>query len=196
MKFISFFLLWITYWVFCLRTFHPATSPKYFLLCHSVSKSWPTLLNPKDCSVSGFPVPHHLPEFAKFMSIESVMPSNHLIFYHPLLPSLFPSIRVFSNELAVHNTWKYWSFNFSISPSNEYSGLISLRVDWFDLLAFQETLKSVLPHHSSKASILQQSAFFIVQLSHQYRRGGKNTQKNCTKKIFTTQIIMMVWSLT
>ena len=112
------------------------------------------------------------------MSIESVMPSNHLIFYHPLLllPSLFPSIRVFSSELAVHNTWpKYWSSSFSFGPSKEDSGLISFKIEWFDLLAFQETLKSVLPHRSSKASILQRSAFFIVQLSYQYMTVGKTT---------------------
>ena len=108
----------------------------------------------------------------KFMSIESVMPSNHLIFCHPLLllPSIFPSIGVFSNESALCIRWpRYWSFSFSISPSNEYSGLISFRIDWFDLLSVQETLKSLLQHHSSKASILQCSAFFMVQLSiHDY----------------------------
>ena len=105
----------------------------------------------------------------RFMSIESVMPSNHLILYLPLflLPSIFPSIRVFSNESVLHIRWpKYWSFSFSISPSNEYPGLISFRMDWFDLFAVQGTLKSLLQHHSSKASILQHSAFFIVQLSH------------------------------
>ena len=99
------------------------------------------------------------------------MPSNHLILCHPLLllPSIFPSIRVFSYELALCIRWpKYWSFSFSISPSNEYSGLISFRIDWFDLLAVQRTLKSLLQHHSSKASILQHSAFFVVQLSHPY----------------------------
>ena len=105
------------------------------------------------------------------MSIESVMPSNHLILCHPLLlpPSVFPSIRVFSNELAVHIRWpEYWSFSFSIKPSNEHPGLVSSRMDWLDLLAVQETLKSLLQHHSSKASILRCSAFFIVQLSHPY----------------------------
>ena len=102
------------------------------------------------------------------MSIESMMPSNHLIFCCPLLlGSIFPSIRVFSNESALHIRWpKNWSFSFSISPSNEYSGLISFRMDWLDLLAVQGTLKSLLQHHSSKASILQQSVFFMVQLSH------------------------------
>ena len=101
----------------------------------------------------------------KLMSIESVMPSNHLIFCHPLLLlcSIFPSIRVFSNESALHIRWrKYWSFSFSISPSSEYSGLISFRIDWFDLLLVQRTLKSLLQHHSSKASILQSSAFFTT----------------------------------
>ena len=110
------------------------------------------------------------------MSIELVMPSNHLILCHPflLLPSIFPSIRVFSNESVLHIRWpKYWSFSFSISPSNEYSGLISFRMDWLDLLAVQGTLKSLLQHYSSKASILQCSAFFIVQLSHLYMTTGK-----------------------
>ena len=105
----------------------------------------------------------------KLMSIESVMPSNHLILCRPLLllPSIFPSIRVFSNESVLHiRRPKYWSFSFSMSPSNEYSGLISFRIDWLDLLAVQGTLKSLLQHHSSKASILRCSAFFIVQLSH------------------------------
>ena len=106
------------------------------------------------------------------------MLSNHLIFCHLLLlwPSVFPSIRIFSNELALHIRWsKYWSFSFIISPSNEYSGLISFRIDWFDLLAVQGTLKSLLQHHSSKASILQRSAFFIVQLSHLYMTTGKTS---------------------
>ena len=107
----------------------------------------------------------------KFISIESLMLSNHLIFccYLLLLPSIFPSIRVFSNESALRMSWpKYWSFSFSISPSNEYSGLISFSIDWLDLLAVQGTLKSLLHHHSSKASILQHSTFFMVQLSHPY----------------------------
>ena len=111
----------------------------------------------------------------KFVSIESVMPSNHLILCHPLLlpPSIFPSIRVFSNESALHMRWsKYWSFSFSISPSNEDSGLISIRIDWFHLLAVQGTLKSLL-QHSSNTSILQGPAFFMVQLSHPYMTTGK-----------------------
>ena len=110
----------------------------------------------------------------KLKSIESVMLSNHLIFCHPLLllPSIFPSITVFSNELTLHMRWpKYWSF--SISPSNEYSGLISFRIDWFDLLAVQGTLMSLLQHHNSKASILRHSAFVVTQLSHPYMTTGK-----------------------
>ena len=110
-----------------------------------------------------------------FMSIKSVMPSNHLILCHPLpfLPSIFPSIRVFSKESVLRIRWpKYWSFSFSISPSNEQSGLISFRMDWLDLLGVQGTLKSLLQHHSSKASILQRSAFFIDQLSHPYMTTG------------------------
>ena len=110
------------------------------------------------------------------MSIESVMPSNHLILCCPLLllPSILPSIRVFSSELVLHIRWpKYWSFSFSISPSSKYSGLISFRIDWLDLLAVQGTLKSLLQHHSSKATILRGSAFFVVQLSHPYMATGK-----------------------
>ena len=112
----------------------------------------------------------------KLMSIESVMPSNHLIFCYPLLflPSIFPSIRVFSNESVLCIKWpKYWSFRFSISPSNEHPGLISFKMDWLDLLAVQGTLNSLLQHHSSKASFLQCSAFFMVQLSHPYMTTGK-----------------------
>ena len=112
----------------------------------------------------------------RLMSIKSVMPFNHLILCHPLLlpPSIFPSIRIFSNESALHIRWlKYWSFSFSISPSNEYSGLISFTMDWLDLLAVQGTLKSLLQRHNPKASILRPSAFFTVQLSHPYMTTGK-----------------------
>jgi len=142
-------------------------------------------LQPVDCSTPGLPVNHQLQSLLKFMSIESVMPSNYLILCHPLLllPSIFPSIRVFSNESVLPIRWpKYWSFSFSISPSNEYSGLISFRIDWFDLLAVQRTLKSVLQHHSSKASILWCSAFFTVQLSYQYMTTGKTIA--LTRQIF------------
>ena len=143
----------------------------------SVVQTCLTLCDPMDCSMPGLPVHHKLPEFTQIMSIESVMPSNHLILCRPLLllSLIFPTIRVFSNESVLHIRWpNYWSFSFSISPSNEYSGLISFRIDWFNLLAVQGTLKSLLQHHSSKASILQCSAFFIVQLSHPCMITGKN----------------------
>ena len=129
-----------------------------------------------DCSTPGFLVHTNSRSLLKLVSIESVMPFNHLILCHPLLlpPSIFPSIRVFSNESALPFRWpKYWSFSFSISPSNEYSGLISFRMEWLDLLAVQGTLKSLLQHHSSKASILRHSAFFTVQLAHSYMTIGK-----------------------
>ena len=139
-------------------------------LVSSVAQSCPTLCDPMGCSTPGFPVLHYSQSLLKLMSIESVMLSNHLILCHPLLllPSIFnDSIRVFCNELAVCIRWpKYYSF--SISLSKEYSGLISFRIDWFDLFAVQGTLKSLLQHHSSKASILWCSAFFTVQLSNPY----------------------------
>ena len=129
-----------------------------------------------DCSTPGLPVHHQLPEFTQTHSIESVMPSSHLILCLPLLlpPSVFPSIRVLSNESVLHIRWpEYWSFSFSINPSNEYSGLISFRIDWLDLLAVQGTLKSLFQHHSSKVSILPRLAFFVVRLSHPYMTTGK-----------------------
>ena len=122
------------------------------------------------------------------MSIKSVMPSSHLIFCHPLLlpPSIFPSFKVFSNESVLRIRWpKYWSFNFSISPSNEYSGLISFRMDWLDLIIVQGTLKSLLQHHSSKVLVLWCSAFFIVQLSHPYMTTGKTIA--LTRRTFVGQ---------
>ena len=132
------------------------------------------------------------------MSIDSVMPFNHLILSHPLLilPSIFPSIRVFSNESALRIRWpKYWSFSFSISPSNEHPGLISFRMDWLDLLAVQGTLKSFLQHHSSKASILQHSAFFIVQLLHPHMTTGETIA--LTRRTFVVSLIRefkQLWS--
>ena len=129
-----------------------------------------------NCNMPGLPVHHQLPESPKPMSIESVMPSNHLILCCPLLllPSISPSIRVFSNESALHIRWpKYWSFSFKISPTNEHPGLISSRMDWLGILAVQGTLKGLLQHHSSKASILWRSAFFTVQLSHPHMTTGK-----------------------
>ena len=130
------------------------------------------------------------------MSIESVMPSNHLIPCHPLLlpPSIFSRIRVFSNESVIPIRWpKYWSFSFSISPSNEYSGLISFRMDWLDLLAAQGTLKSFVQHHSSKASVLQCSAFFIVQLSHPYMTTGKTIA--LTRWTFVGKVMSLLFNM-
>ena len=130
------------------------------------------------------------------MSIESVMPFNLLIFCHPLLlpPSIFPSIRDFSSESVLHIMGpKYWSFSFSISPSNEYSGLISFRIDWLDLLAVQGTLKSLLQHHSSKALILWCSAFFIVQLSHPYMTTGKTIA--LTRRTFVGEVICLLFNM-
>ena len=132
----------------------------------------------------------------KLMSIELGMPSNNLILCHPLLllSSIFPSIRVFSNESILHIGWpKYWSFSFSISPSNEYSGLISFRMDWLDLLAVQGTLKSPLQHHSSKASILWHSAFFMVQLSHPYMTTGKTIA--LTRQTFVGKVMSLLFSM-
>ena len=141
----------------------------------SVAQSCATLCNPMDYSMPGFPVHHQLLELTQIMSIKLVMPSNHLILCRPLLlPSVFPSFRVFSSESFLRIRWpKYWSFSFSTSPSNEYSRLISFRMDWLDLLAVQGTLKSLLQHHSSKTSIFWCSAFFMVQLSHPYLTTGK-----------------------
>ena len=129
------------------------------------------------------------------MSIKSAKPSNHLIPCHPLLllPSIFPSIRVFSNESALHIRWpKYWSFSLSISPSNEHPGLISSRMDWLDLLAVQGTLKSLLQHHSSKASILRCSAFFIVQLSHPHKTTGKTV--SLTRRTFVGKVTSLLFN--
>ena len=128
----------------------------------SVVQSCPTLCDPMNCSMPGLPVHHQLLESTQPMSIELVMPSNHLILCHPLLflPSIFPSIKFFSNESTLRIKWpKYWSFSFNISPSNEHLGLISLRMDWLDLLAVQGTLKSLFQNHSSKASVIRCSAF-------------------------------------
>ena len=148
-----------------------------------------------DCSTPGFPITNSR-RLCKLISIESVMPSNHLILYCPLLllPSIFPSIRVFSNELVLCIRWqKYWSFSFSISPFNEYSGLISFRMNWFHLLAVQGTLKSLLQHHSSKASFLHHSVFFMVQLSHPYMTTGKTIA--LTRWTFVGKVMSLLFNM-
>ena len=142
----------------------------------SISLSCPTFYDPMNHSMPGLPVHTNSRSLLKLMSIESVMPSSHLILCCPilLLPQIPPSIRVFSSELTLLMRWpKYWSFSFSISPSNEHPGLVYFRMDWLDLLAVQGTLKSLLQHHSSKASILQCLAFFTVQLSHPDMTNGE-----------------------
>ena len=159
----------------------------------SVVQSCPTLCDPMDCSMPGLPVHQQLLRFTKLMSVEFVMPS---ILCHPFLlpPSIFPSIRVFSNESVLCIRWpKYCSFSFSISPSNEYSGLISFRMDWLDLLAVQEIRKSLLQHHSSKASILWCSAFFIVQLSHPYMTTGKTI--TLTRRTFVGKVMSLLFNM-
>ena len=141
----------------------------------SITQSCSILCDPMDCSMPGFPVLYHLPEFAQayvHWVIDVIQPSHPLS--SPSPPSIFPSIRVFSSESVLHIRWpKYWSSSFTISPSNEYTGLISFRMDWLDLLAVQGTLKSLLQYHSSKASVLWHSASFIVHLSHPYMTTGK-----------------------
>ena len=142
------------------------------------------------------PCPSPSSSLLKLMSIKSVMPSNRLVLCPPLLllPSIFPNIRVLFNKSALHITWpKYWSFSFSISSSNEYSGLISFRIDWFDLLAVQGTLKSLLQHHNLKASILWCSAFFIVQLSHSYMTIGKTIA--LTRWTFVGKVMSLLFNI-
>ena len=171
-------------------------SLSYISQFSSVAQSRLTLCNPKDCGMSGFLSIISSQSLLKLMSIESVMPSNHLIFCRPLLllPSIFPSIRVFSNEPVLHIIWpKCQSFSFSISPSNEYSGLISFRMDWLDLHAAQGTLKSLLQHHSSKASILWPSAFLMVQFSHPYMTTGKTIA--LTRWAFVGKIMSLLFNI-
>ena len=163
----------------------------------SVVQSCPTICHPRTAARQVSLSITNSWSLLRLMSIESVMTSNHLILCHTLLllTSIFPSIRVFSNESVLCIRWpNYWSFNFSISSSNEYSGLISFRMDWSDLLAVQGTLKSLLQHHSSKASILQHSAFFIVQLSHPYMTTGKTialTRQNSVGKVMSLLFNML-----
>ena len=148
----------------------------------SVTQSCPTLCDPMDYSIPGLPVHNQLPEFTQTYVhlVGDAIQTSHPLSFLLLLPSVFSSIRVYSNESALCIRWpKYWSFSFSISPSNEHSGPISFRMDWLDLLAVQGTLKSLLQHHSSKVSILWHSAFFIVQLSHPYMATGKKHILDC-----------------
>ena len=175
-------MYYFIYYVFChdfyfyIGKFSDLVCFSHSVQFSSVTQSCPTLCDPMNRRTPGLPVHHQLPESTQTMSIESVMPSNHLILCFPLLlpPSIFPIIRVFSNESALRIRWpKCWSFTFKISPTNEHPGLIFFRMDCLDLFAVQGTLKSLLQHHSSKASILWHSAFFIVQLSYPYMTTGK-----------------------
>ena len=174
----------------CTSPFRRQSSVQF---CHSVvcNSSWP-----HELQHARPPCPSPTPRvYFRLMSIVLVMPSIHLILCCPLhLPSIFPSIRVFSNESVLPIRWpKFWSFSFSISPSNEYSGLISFKIDWLDLLAVQGTLKSLLQHHSSKASILWRSAFFIVQLSHPYMTTGKIVP--LTRWIFVGKVMSLLFNM-
>ena len=162
----------------------------------SVTQSCPTVCDPMDHSTPGFHVHHQHQGLTQTHVHRARMLSNHLILCCPLflLPSVFPSTRVFSNESVLHIRGpKYWSFSFSIRPSKEYSGLILFRIDWFDLLAVQETLKSLLQHHSSKASILQCSAFYIVQLSHPYTTTGKTIA--LTRRTFDGKVMSLFFNM-
>ena len=147
-------------------------------------------------STPGLPIHHQLLEFTQTHALQSVMPSSHLIICHPLLllPPIPPRIRVFSSESTLRMRWpKYWSFSFSISPSNEHPGLISFRMDWLDLLAVQGTLKSLLQYHNSKASIFRYSAFFTVQLSHPYMTTGKTIA--LTRRIFVGKVMSLLFNM-
>ena len=168
----------------------------YIVQFSSLTQSCPSLCDPMNCSMPGLPVHHQLLSSLKLMSIELVMPSSHLILRHPLLllPPIPPSIRVFSNESTLRMRWpKYWSFSFSIRPSNEHPGLISFRMDWLDLLAVQGSLKSLLQHHSSKASICLRSGFFIVQLSHPYMTIGKTIA--LTRRTFVDKVMSLLFNM-
>ena len=168
----------------------------YFSQFSLVAQSCPTLSDHINCNTQASLSITNSWSPPKLMSIESGMPSNHLILCHPLLllPSIFPSIRVFSNELALHIRWpKYWSFSFNIKLSNEHPGLISFRMDWLDLLAVQGTLKSLLQHHGSKSSILRCSALFIAQLSHPYMTTGKTVA--LTRWNFVSKVMSLLFNI-
>ena len=162
----------------------------------AVAHSCSTLCDPMNRSTPGLPVHHLSRSSLRLTSVESMMPSSHLVLCHPLLllPPIPPSIRVFSNESALHIRWpKYWSFSFNISSSNEHPGLISFRMNWLDLLAVQGTLKSLLQHHSSKASICWHSAFFIVQLSYPYTTTDKTI--SLTRRIFVGKVMSLLFNM-
>ena len=171
-------------------------SPSGSVQCNSVAQSCPTLCNPMDCSMPGHPVHHQLLEFTQthvHWVGDAIQPS-HPLSSLLLLPSIFPSIRVFPSESVLPIRWpKYWSFSFNISPSNEYPGLISFSVDWLDLLAVQGTLKSLLQHHSSKASVHQYSAFFMVQFSHSYTTTGKTIDS--TRWTFVGKVMSLFFNM-
>ena len=170
-----------------------ATPKNHWSQFSSIAQSCPTLCGTMNCSTPGFPAHHQLPEFTQTLSIESVMPSSHLILCRPLflLPPIPPSIRVFSIESTLPKRWpKYWSFSLSIIPSKEHPGLISFRMDWLNLLAVQETLRSLLQHHSSKASVLRCSGFFTAQLSHPYMTTGKTIA--LTRWTFVGKVMSLV----
>ena len=172
--------------------FPPRTTSVQF---SSVTQSCPTVCNPWTAACQTSLSFTNSQSLLKLISTESVMPFNHLILCHPLLllPSIFPSIRVISSESVLRIRWpKYWSFSFSISPSNEYPGLISFRIDWLDLLAVQGTLKSLLLHHSSKASLLWCSAFLMVQLSHPYMTIGKTIA--LTRQTFVSKVMSLLFN--
>ena len=163
---------------------------------NSVTLSCPILCDPMNCSMPGLPVHHQLPEFTQthVHRVHDAIKPSHPLSALLLLPSIFPSIRVFSNESVLHIRWpKYWSFTFSIIPSKELPGLISFRMDWLDLLAVQGTLKSLLQHHSSKASILRRSAFFTVQLSHPYITTGKTIA--LTRQAFVGKVMSLLFNI-
>ena len=169
---------------------------KLWIQFSSVAQSCPTLCDPRNCSTPGLPSITNSRSSLRLTSIESVMPSSHLILCYPLLllPPIPPSITVFSNELTLPMRWpKYWSFSFSIIPSKEIPGLISFRMDWLDLLEVQGTLKSLLQHHSSKASILQCSGFFTVQLSHPYMTTGKTMA--LTRWTFVGKVMSLLFNM-
>ena len=178
------------------RIIHALLSTLYSVQFSSVAQLCPTLCDPMNCSTPGLSVHHQLPEFIQthIHRVGDAIQPSHPLSPLLLLPPIPPSIRVFSNESTLHRRWpKYWSFSFSISPSNEHPGLISFRMDWLDLLVVQGTLKSLLQHHSSKASILRHSVFFTVQLSHPYITTGKTIA--LTRWTFVDKVMSLLFNM-